>query len=174
MKCNYCNNEVPDQAKFCPSCGAMLTVSEVVDMPVQPAAPEVVPPQPEIIPQAQPYTYSQVNNNQGSYSQNNYHQNTYGQNAYDQNTNYSQNHYAQPQKQISGTPYMVFAILTTLCCCLPFGIASIVYASKINSLSASGDYAGAEEAAKKARLFAIIGAVGGIVFSVLSVVLANF
>ncbi len=45
------------------------------------------------------------------------------------------------------------AILVTLCCCLPFGIASIVYASQVNSKAAAGDLAGAHESASKARFW---------------------
>lgn len=47
--------------------------------------------------------------------------------------------------------FMVWAILSTIFCCLPFGIASIVNASKVDGLWASGDYNGANEAARKAR-----------------------
>jgi hypothetical protein len=48
---------------------------------------------------------------------------------------------------------LVQAILVTLCCCLPFGIASIVFASQVNSKYAAGDVAGAHESARKARLW---------------------
>lgn len=47
--------------------------------------------------------------------------------------------------------FLVWAILSTLFCCLPFGIVSIVYASKVDGLWVAGDYDGAEEAASKAR-----------------------
>ena len=43
---------------------------------------------------------------------------------------------------------------------------SIVYASKINSLQNAGDYEGAKAAAKKAKIFMIVGAVGGLIASV--------
>lgn len=59
-----------------------------------------------------------------------------------------------PQPQPVGTKpdsFMVWAILSTIFCCLPFGIASIVNASKVDGLWASGDYNGANEAARKAR-----------------------
>ena len=69
-------------------------------------------------------------------------------------------------KPINGTPYLVFSILTTLCCCLPLGIAAIVFSSKINSLQNSGDYAGAQAAAKKAKILCIVGAVGGLIASI--------
>ena len=62
--------------------------------------------------------------------------------------------------------HIIFSILVTLCCCLPLGIVSIVYASKINSLQNAGDYEGAKAAAKKAKIFMIIGAVGGLIASV--------
>lgn len=59
---------------------------------------------------------------------------------------------AQPQP-VGTKPdsFMVWAILSTIFCCLPFGIASIVNASKVDGLWASGDYNGANEAARKAR-----------------------
>ena len=57
---------------------------------------------------------------------------------------------AQPQP-VGTKPdsFMVWAILSTIFCCLPFGIASIVNASKVDGLWASGDYNGANEAARK-------------------------
>lgn len=42
---------------------------------------------------------------------------------------------------------LVWAILTTVLCCLPFGIVSIVYASKVDSEWALGHYDEAEDAA---------------------------
>ncbi|MBQ7360997.1 MAG: CD225/dispanin family protein [Bacteroidaceae bacterium] len=47
--------------------------------------------------------------------------------------------------------YMVWAVLSTVFCCLPFGIVSIVYASKVDELWRSGKYEEAHEAASKAR-----------------------
>lgn len=46
---------------------------------------------------------------------------------------------------------LVPAILVTLFCCLPFGIASIVFAAQVDGKYASGDYAGAEAAAAKSK-----------------------
>lgn len=53
--------------------------------------------------------------------------------------------------------YMVWAILCTLLCCLPFGIVSIVYAAKVDGLYLAGDYQGAQEAADQARVYFTIG-----------------
>jgi ABC-type Fe3+ transport system permease subunit len=62
---------------------------------------------------------------------------------------------------------MVWAILTTVLCCLPFGVVSIVYASQVDGKWNSGDHAGAQEAADKAKRWAIISAVVGVVAVVL-------
>ena len=67
-----------------------------------------------------------------------------------------------PQGQPATPPppnYLVFAILTTLFCCLPFGIASIVFSAQVNSKYAMGDYSGALQSSAKARQFAIYSAI---------------
>jgi predicted secreted protein len=70
--------------------------------------------------------------------------------------------YGAPQ----GAPppnHLVWAILTTLFCCLPFGIVSIVFAAQVNSKWAAGDVAGAHESSQKARRWAMVSAIVGIV-----------
>lgn len=57
----------------------------------------------------------------------------------------------QPQPYQKPKSFLVWSILATVLCCLPFGIASIVYESKVDGLWASGQYEQALEAAKKAR-----------------------
>ena len=47
---------------------------------------------------------------------------------------------------------LVFAILATLFCCLPIGIAAIVFAAIGMSRENSGDYAGADSAANTAMI----------------------
>lgn len=54
---------------------------------------------------------------------------------------------------------MLWAILSTLFCCLPLGIVSIIYAAKVDGLYVSGDYKGAKEAADNAMKYAQYGAV---------------
>jgi predicted secreted protein len=63
--------------------------------------------------------------------------------------------------------YLVWAILTTLFCCLPLGIVSIVFAAQVDGKLASGDYAGAVAASENAKRWAIIAAVAGVVVLVL-------
>ncbi|MGH9971877.1 MAG: CD225/dispanin family protein [Pyrinomonadaceae bacterium] len=67
--------------------------------------------------------------------------------------------------------YLVPAILVTIFCCLPGGVASIIYASQVNSKYQAGDIAGAEEASKKAKMWAMISAGAGLVLIVLVVIL---
>lgn len=54
-----------------------------------------------------------------------------------------------PDEQIP--TYLVQSILVTICCCWPFGIPGIVYASKVEGLVARGDIRGAMEASRKAK-----------------------
>ena len=51
--------------------------------------------------------------------------------------------------------HLVWAVLSTVFCCPPFGVVSIVFAARVNSRWAAGDVAGAREAARKAQLWAI-------------------
>ena len=70
----------------------------------------------------------------------------------------------------SGSPppnYLVWAILTTIFCCLPLGIASIVFAAQVNGKYAAGDSAGARASSEKAKMFAIYSAVAGVVVGIL-------
>ena len=66
--------------------------------------------------------------------------------------------------------YMAFAILSTLFCCLPAGIVSIVKAAQVNSKWAGGDAAGAEEASRQAKQWAIIAAVAGLVLTIIYII----
>lgn len=86
-----------------------------------------------------------------------------------------QQQYQQAHQQQSNMPRpennMVWAILTTLFCCLPLGIVSIINASKVNGLYNSGDYNGAVEAAKNAKNYALYSAICGAVVFVIYFIL---
>jgi hypothetical protein len=76
--------------------------------------------------------------------------------------------------EVQGAPppnYLVWAILSTLLCCLPLGIASIVFSTQVNSKWALGDVAGAQDASVKAKNFAMWGAILGVVINVVVVVI---
>jgi hypothetical protein len=119
--------------KFCPRCGAA----------------QRQPPQPAY--QQQQPVYQQP---QQAYQ-------PYQQPAYQQP-------YQQPQQQWGNVPakienYLVQSILVTLCCCIPFGIVAIIYASKVSNLVAQGNIAGAQEASRLAKMWCWIGFGIGIV-----------
>jgi ABC-type dipeptide/oligopeptide/nickel transport system permease component len=61
---------------------------------------------------------------------------------------------------------LVLAIISLLCC-WPIGIPAVIFAAQVNSKWAAGDQAGAVEASAKARKFAIIALVLGIVVSII-------
>ncbi len=77
----------------------------------------------------------------------------------------------QPQFQQAGAKspdnYLVWAILSTILCCLPLGIVSIVKATQVNTKLLAGDMAGAQQASADAKKWAIITAVVGIVVYIL-------
>ena len=79
---------------------------------------------------------------------------------------------AQNQRPPKPDNYLVWAILTTLLCCLPFGIVSIVYSSKVDSLYYAGDYISAQQAADKAKKWAMWSALSSIIVIVLALVVA--
>jgi len=62
--------------------------------------------------------------------------------------------------------YLTQAILVTLCCCLPFGIPSIVYASQVKTKLSVGDVAGAQASSRNAKLWCWISFGLGLVVTV--------
>ncbi len=67
--------------------------------------------------------------------------------------------------------HLVWAILSTVFCCLPLGIVSIVFAAQVNGKFAMGDVAGAQAASEKARTWALWSTVIGVVLILLYIVL---
>jgi hypothetical protein len=60
---------------------------------------------------------------------------------------------------------LVLAIVVTALCCLPFGIVGIVYAAQVNGRLQVGDLAGAEDFARKARMWSLWGlGIGAVVY----------
>ncbi|MSS16665.1 CD225/dispanin family protein [Sodaliphilus pleomorphus] len=67
--------------------------------------------------------------------------------------------------------YMVWAVLVTVFCCLPFGIVSIVKASQVSSLYSQGRYQEAVAASEAAKKWAIWSAIVGVVLSIIVILL---
>lgn len=88
-----------------------------------------------------------------------------------------------PDEQPKGGPYgapnsgmpggyppptnMVWAILTTVLCCLPFGIVAIVKASQVTNLWMAGRYEESRAASKAAGIWSIVSAACALVGSIL-------
>lgn len=115
--------------------------------------------------------YKSVNQEQNtSYGEpNNY---EYGQGYGQQNQNYTQqapnygqqnqgyyqqnNFNGMPQKPVNWVTYLILSIISTLCCCLPFGVVGIVFSAKINSAMLAGNLEEAQNNAKMARIWIIV------------------
>jgi predicted secreted protein len=67
--------------------------------------------------------------------------------------------------------YLVWSILATLFCCLPFGIVAIVKSSQVNGLWAQGRYPEAQASADSARKWVIwsvvVGLITGVIYAIL-------
>lgn len=61
--------------------------------------------------------------------------------------------------------YLVWAILSTFCCCQIFGIIAIIYAAKVQPKFNSGDYEGAVKYSERAALWIILSFVCGLALS---------
>lgn len=82
--------------------------------------------------------------------------------------------YEQQLRQSQTPPpnYLVFAILTTIFCCQILGIVSIVFAAQVNSKWNSGDFQGALNASKNAKMWAWIAFGTGILIAVSATILS--
>lgn len=68
-----------------------------------------------------------------------------------------------------GAPIPTFlwqSIVVTMCCCLPFGIPAIIYASQVESKRQHGDIAGAMLSSKNAKMWCWIGLIVGLICNI--------
>lgn len=83
---------------------------------------------------------------------------------------------ANPQASASDVvcppTYLVWAILVTLCCCIPFGIVAIFYATQVTSRFVNHDYEGARKASDRAQLWIILALVAGLISAPFSLIFA--
>lgn len=183
MNCVNCYQEIQDGSKFCPHCGALQPENSGADYGNTQAASgtsqTAYSAQPETgtdsaqqagsQPQYQdPYAQYQNAQNYGSGDQNTY-TSDYQNNQYQTPPVYQSSY--EPEKPINWVPYLVLSIITTLCCCLPFGIVGIVYSTKINSAVNARDWEGAQKAAKTAKIWIIASAIVGFIVEVIYVVM---
>lgn len=79
-----------------------------------------------------------------------------------------------PPGPINGAPprpgnWLIPAVLVTIFCCNVLGVIGIVYAARVDTKYQHGDYAGAAEDARQARLWTLIPlAIGLVLFTLLA------
>ena len=78
------------------------------------------------------------------------------------------------QPQTPPPNYLAWAIVTTILCCLPFGIVSIIYAAQVNSKWAIGDVSGALHSSKNAKTWAWVSFAAGLLGLVIWIALVAF
>lgn len=66
--------------------------------------------------------------------------------------------------------YLIWAILSTLLCCLPLGIVSVLKANQVDNLWLNGRYDEAVAASETAKKWVIITAVVGLASQVISTI----
>ena len=151
MNCKNCYQEIPDGSKFCPHCGAKQ--NEVQPNAEQENAVKNDP--------VQATGAAKTTENATGYQDAAGYQNNSGY----QNVTGYQNNGQKPE--INYVPYLVLSIISTVCCCLPFGIVGIVFSVKINSALNAGNYEEAAQNAKMAKIWTIVSFVVGLVVGIL-------
>ncbi|UJH66870.1 CD225/dispanin family protein [Allomuricauda sp. SCSIO 65647] len=67
--------------------------------------------------------------------------------------------------------YLALAIISTILCCPPTGIVSIIYATKVSDAYYRGAYEEAERASKSAKLWGLAGIILPLAFFMLYIIL---
>ena len=138
MVCQRCGYDVPPGAAVCQNCGSAV------------AAPNYPPPGQQVgypPPGQQPGYPPPPPGQQPGYPPQGQYRN-YQQMNYRGNVN----------------SYIPQAILLMIFCCLPFGIVSLVYSCRVNSLLERNDYEGAKHASLMSRIWAWVALGSGFVF----------
>ena len=169
VRCPNCSAECSDQAHECEFCGHSFIESSHAANDVEASAP----PPPAAVP-ASSSNRATYTSSEPTYS---IPEKTYTpppptppDNPYDASyPSASRTSRTSRQSGATGSVpnYLVWAILATLFCCLPFGIVAIVYAAKVDGMLAGGDYHGAVEASNKAKMWSWVSFGIPVVFGVL-------
>ncbi|HEY0636098.1 MAG TPA: CD225/dispanin family protein [Pseudonocardiaceae bacterium] len=79
--------------------------------------------------------------------------------------------YGQPAPGPPPDNNLVWAILSTVFCCLPLGVVAIIKSTQVSGLWAQGQFDAARKAADDAKKFSMWAAIAGVVVIVLYVIL---
>lgn len=194
MYCPQCGGANEDSVKNCSTCGqdleeyrrqweqtAPAAAAQVQPgaMPDQPGAmadqpghaPSPAPAQPYAQPYQPPYQASPAPTYQQPYQ---------SPPPYQSQPPYQQQYQQVPQPYGYGNApripsYLGWAIVTLILCFWPTGIVAVVYASQVGNKLAVGDFVGAKESSRKAKIWCWVTfgiAMAGVVIAILIVILA--
>lgn len=173
MNCVKCYQEIPEGSRFCPYCGAEQTAAPINEQPADSAQTVSDTPYQDPYNAGDQGAYSYGNSSQdNSYQNNNYQNNNYQNSSYQNNSYQNGNYQNAPLYQqdqgdtVNWVPYLVVSIISTLCCCIPFGIVAIVFSAKINSAVTAGNIEEAKKAAKTAKIWIIVAVVAGLIVNI--------
>ena len=182
--CPNCRAENADESAFCSACGYALTAAPVPPPPPPDYQPPTTPPHQASPAQpgyaASPPQYQNTPwvsySGQPSAPGQSAPQGAPGQYAPQGAPGQFQQAYPGQRGQVAiGPPpksNLGTAIFATVCCCMPAGVVALVYAAQVKSKWTMGDYAGAQQAAKTAQTWATVAIVLGLVWVVISVIVA--
>lgn len=63
--------------------------------------------------------------------------------------------------------YMVWAVISTVCCCLPLGVVAIFFAAQVSAKYYARDFEGSKKASERAELWIILAIALGVAFNIL-------
>lgn len=178
MYCPQCGGDNHDSLRYCVTCGFDLDEYRHEWQEGDPAAADNTPGAPQgnagAVGQGQPSGQTpgqQPGQTSGQPYQQPYqhpgqqpYQAPYQQGSQEPHSSY-ENQYSQGQSQYGyggGGPvpriptYMGWAIATLILCFWPTGIVAVIYAAQVNNKLAYGDYAGAQESSRKAKMWSWI------------------
>ncbi len=158
--CPICREELTDDAKFCGFCGAKIESENGIPKVVEESKYESVSTEYNT-PIEETTTYSQT-----TYNEPGYNQQTSG--TYNQPNGYTNQRDPRIQ-EIDTNPQLIWAIINTLCCCLPLGVWAIILVSGVRGKQS---YEAAEKDLKTAKTINIVATVGGVVVSIVYALLS--
>ena len=177
MRCSNCYREIPEDALYCPYCGEERPGEGKPSHTETSAGPQMeqaqtekrgCEPGPENVGAEEPFQAEQpFRAEQPEAREVHGIPYTYGDRGLGNESGSEGNGYSVPEKTVNWVPYLVLAIISTICCCPPFGIVAIVYAVKINSEISDGYSDKAADSARKAKIWIIVAVAAGVVWDLI-------
>ncbi len=152
--CSKCGSANPEDAVFCAQCGTSMAQA-----PQAPEAPQPAPAPEVPAPEAAAPADSVYNTNAGSY----FTDSAAPSQPVQSGSVYSAAPTAAAPAKNPNTLWLILNIVATLCCCLPVGVAGIVFAALGTGSYNKGDYADSDKKANIAKILFIVGVVVGII-----------